>query len=375
MNGIRTGVVKTPFMQRAGIDVPVLGFSHCHEVTGAISKAGGMGVYGIAHDPPEKVGPSMKAIRALAGDRPIGADIMMPRGMPETGTLEEVQAELPEAHKRFVDGLFAKYGVPAPTQKTFYNSVLRTPAYFEGQLEALLASDVDLVAFGIGLTEDAVKRLQARGKLVGALIGSPRHFEAYRNLGLDFIVAQGTEAGAHTGSVGTMVIVPEIVQMADGLPVLAAGGIGHGSQIAAALAMGAEGVWLGTAWLATAEHAHGEHATSDNLRRKLFETGSDGTVLTRGSSGKPQRQTRSAWTDEWNHPDAPKPLGMPYQHALVGDLITAIIEHDDGPLLHSPAGQSVAWSRSMQTVAEVIEQLSADMQSALERTRALTREA
>jgi NAD(P)H-dependent flavin oxidoreductase YrpB (nitropropane dioxygenase family) len=359
--------VKTAFMQQIGIDVPIFGFSHCVEVTGAISNAGGMGVYGIAHEPPERVKPTMDAVRALAGDRPIGVDIMMPRNMPETGTLEEVQAALPIAHKRFVEDLFVKYNVPSSTQKTFYNSILRTPAYFEGQLEALMESDVDLVAFGIGLTEDAVQRLKAKGKTVGALVGSPRHFEAYRDVGLDFIVAQGTEAGAHTGSVGTMVLVPEIVEMAGDLPVLAAGGIGHGSQIAAALAMGAQGVWLGTAWLATAEHATGDHATSEKLRRKLIETGSMDTELTRGSSGKPQRQTRSAWTAEWNAESAPAPLGMPYQHALVGDLITAVLEHDVDPLLHSPAGQGVVWTRSMQTVNEVMEQLCRDMQVGLKR--------
>jgi len=367
----RLGGVRTSFMERVGIDAPIFGFSHCIEVTGAISNAGGVGVYGIAHEPPERVKPTMDAIRALAPDRPIAADIMMPRNMPETGTLEEVQAALPAAHKQFVDGLFAKYAAPPPTQKTFYNSILRTPAYFEGQLQALLDSDVDIVAFGIGLTEDAVKRLQARDKLVGALVGSPRHFESYRDIGLDFVVAQGTEAGAHTGAIGTMVIVPEIVQMAGDIPVLAAGGIGHGSQIAAALALGAEGVWLGTAWLATAEHATGDHATSDLLREKLIAAGSADTALTRGSSGKPQRQIRSAWTDEWNAPDAPKPLGMPYQHALVGDLITAIIEHDVDPLLHSPAGQSIAWTRSMQTVEEVMRQLCGDMEASLERTRRL----
>lgn len=363
--------VKTAFMERLSLDVPIFGFSHCVEATAAISNAGGLGVYGIAHEPPERVKPTLDAVRALAGDRPLGADIMMPRNMPESGTLAEVQATLPPAHKAFVEELFDKYDVPAATQKTFYNSILRTPAYFEGQLEALLESDVDLVAFGVGLTEDAVQRLKAAGKIVGALVGSPRHFEAYRDVGLDFVVAQGSEAGGHTGGVGTMVIVPEIVEMAEGLPVLAAGGIGHGGQIAAALAMGADGVWLGTAWLATAEHASGDHATSERLREKLFQTGSEDTALTRGSSGKPQRQTCSGWTDEWNAPDAPKPLGMPYQHALVGDLITAILEHDVEPLLHSPAGQGVVWTREMLTVADVIEKLCREMDAGLARARAV----
>ena len=137
-----------------------------------------------------------------------------------------------------------------------------------------MESDVELVAFGVGLTPDAVARLKSAGKVVGALIGSPHHFDAYRNVGLDFIVAQGSEAGAHTGSIGTMVLVPEIVHMAGDLPVLAAGGIGHGAQIAAALAMGAQGVWMGTSWLSTVEHAQGDHVIGDQLREKLFAAGS-----------------------------------------------------------------------------------------------------
>ncbi len=350
--------IKTKFTERIGIDMPILGFSHSTDVTAALTKAGGMGVYGIAHDPPDKVQARIDAVRGQIGSRPFGIDIMMPKGMPESETLESVQAKLPQANLEFVEGIAKKYKVPEATTKTFYNTVLRSPSYFEGQLQVLLSSDVDLVAFGVGLTPDAVGRLKAVGKIVGALIGSPHHFDAYRDIGLDFIVAQGSEAGAHTGTIGTMVLVPEIVQMAGDLPVLAAGGIGHGSQIAAALAMGAQGVWLGTSWLATSEHAQGDHAIGDRLRGKLFAAGSGDTRITRGSSGKPQRQIRSAWTEEWASPDAPEPLKMPYQHALVGDLMTAIEEHEVDPLLHSPAGQGVTWSLELRSVAQVFQALS-----------------
>ncbi|MDP6688568.1 MAG: nitronate monooxygenase [Alphaproteobacteria bacterium] len=359
--------IKTRLAERLGIDIPILGFSHSVDVTAAITKAGGMGVYGIAHDPPDNVPVKIAAIRQQIPERPFCIDIMMPKGMPESETLESVQANLPPEHVDYVRELGEKYQVPAATKKTFFNSILRTPSYFEGQLQALLDSDVDLVAFGVGLTPDAVSRLKAKGKIVGALIGSPRHFQAYRDVGLDFIVAQGSEAGGHTGTIGTMVLVPEIVQMAGDLPVLAAGGIGHGSQIAAALAMGAQGVWLGTTWLSTEEHASGDHAIGDKLRDKLFAAGSGDTGLTRGSSGKPQRQIRSAWTEEWSAPTAPRPLPMPYQHALVGDLMTAIEEHEVDPMLHSPAGQGVTWSTAKRSVAEVMEDLSAEALAGLQR--------
>jgi NAD(P)H-dependent flavin oxidoreductase YrpB (nitropropane dioxygenase family) len=291
---------------------------------------------------------------------------MMPKGMPEGTTLETVQKNLPREHKDFVQSIADKFEVPAATKKTFFNSVLRTPAYFEGQLEALINSDVNLVAFGVGLTEDAVARLRAEGKIVGALIGNPGHYKAFEHLDLDFIVAQGSEAGGHTGTIGTMVLVPEIVQMAGNTPVLAAGGIGHGSQIAASLAMGAQGVWLGSVWLATEEHSKGDHATSEKTLQKLFDSGSGDTWVTKGSSGKPQRQTRSAWTETWEREDAPRPLGMPYQHALVGDLLTAIEEYQIDPLVHTAAGQGVAWINEKRSVAKVVEHLISETAKALE---------
>ncbi|MBL6953380.1 MAG: nitronate monooxygenase [Alphaproteobacteria bacterium] len=349
--------IKTPLAEKLGLDLPIFGFSHSPEVTAEITKSGGMGVYGIAHDPPDQVPAKLAYIRELLGDRPIAIDIMMPKGMPENETLESVRAVLPQGHVNFVDGLVDQFQVPPAETKTFFNSILRTPSYFEGQLQALLASDVEVVAFGVGLTPDAVSALKERGKTVGALIGNLHHFEAFRHLDLDFIVAQGTEAGGHTGTIGTMVIVPQIVQMAGDLPVLAAGGIGHGAQIAGALAMGAQGVWLGTAWLSTKEHSLGDHAISDKLRQKLFAAGSGDTAITKGSSGKPQRQIRSAWTEAWVAPNAPAPLKMPYQHALVGDLLTAIDEHQVEPMLHIPAGQGVAWTTGLKSVADVMADL------------------
>ncbi|MCP3991112.1 MAG: nitronate monooxygenase, partial [Actinomycetia bacterium] len=230
--------IRTDFAARLGIDVPILGFTHEVEVAAAITRAGGLGVYGIAHDPPEQVPTKLADLRRASGDRPAAVDMMIPAGMPEDQTLDEVQASLPPEHSEFVADLARRYGVPDPTRRSFFNSVLRTPSYFEGQLEALLDSDVAMVAFGVGLTPEAVEALKEAGKIVGALVGSPRHVDRYLDLGLDFLVAQGSEAGGHTGTIGTMVLVPEIVQRAGDLPVLAAGGIGHGAQIAAALAMG-----------------------------------------------------------------------------------------------------------------------------------------
>ncbi len=140
-------------------------------------------------------------------------------------------------------------------------------------------------------------------------------------------------------------LVPEVIELAGDIPVLAAGGIATGSQISAAL--GAQGVWTGTIWLGTEEHAHDDHAIGPALQRKLLAAGSSDTDVTRGSSGKPQRQLRSMWSEEWNSPGAPPPLKMPYQHALVGDVMTAVEEFEIEPSsTAAPAKASPSCARS-----------------------------
>jgi NAD(P)H-dependent flavin oxidoreductase YrpB (nitropropane dioxygenase family) len=357
----RSASLKTPICEQLGIELPIFGFSHSVEVTVALTKAGGFGVYGAARESAEDIARHLAKIRDMVGDLPFGVDVMLPKGMPEK-TLEEIQAELPEQHIEFVEHLREKYDVPPARNQGFFNSMVRTPGFFDDQLQAALESDVNMLAFGVGFTPEAVARAKDRNMLTAALIGHPKHAQSALHADVEVIVAQGAEAGGHTGEISTLTLVPQSVAMAEGRPVLAAGGIGHGSQVAASLAMGAQGVWLGTKWLTTLEHQL-EQGKVD----KLLAAGSGDTVVTRGSSGKPQRQIRSAWSNEWAAPDAPKPLKMPYQHALVGDLIIAVEENDIEPLLTEPAGQSVAWCENVSTVADVVEELVEQTHEALSR--------
>lgn len=354
--------IQTPLCRRLGIELPIFGFSHSVAATAAITNAGGYGVYGAARDEPVVVAARLAEIRGLVGKRPFGVDVMLPKGMPDHATLDEVRAELPAEHVAFVDTLRRKYAVPDARGKSFFNSMLRTADFFDGQLEAVFASDVDMIAFGVGFSADVVARAKAVGKLTAALIGLPKHARRALDAGVEVIVAQGAEAGGHTGEVSTLALVPQVVAMAADVPVLAAGGIGHGSQVAAALAMGAEGAWLGTRWLTTLEHALDAAKVE-----KLLRAGSDDTVVTRASSGKPQRQIRSQWSEEWQATGAPEPLKMPYQHALVGDLITAVEENRIDALLTEPAGQSVAWCEAVGSVAEVMIALRDETAQALDR--------
>ena len=228
------------------------------------------------------------------------------------------------------------------------------------QIEAVLASDVDLLACGIGAPPEMLLRAKARGKKTLALVGNRNHATRALASGVDILVAQGHDAGAHTGPIGTFSLVPQIVDVAGDIPVLAAGGVATGRQIVAALALGAVGVWLGTAWLATKEYD-----LSDAIVEKLLAAGSEDTVISRADSGKTLRQIRSAWSEEWAKESAPAPLKMPFQDILVGDLLGAIDEHDIKPLVHYPAGQSIGFVNKRSTVAGVMAQLLCETNEAV----------
>ena len=353
---------------RFGIDYPIFGFAHSTEVVTAITNAGGFGVYGATRRFPEEIREELAEIRDLVGDKPFGVDLVLPPGMPAHNSREAIEAEIPDEHKAFVQGLIDKYHVPPATAPGMRTRFIRSTEIEAAQLEAVMNSDVDLFACGIGSPLDAVERAKSLGKTTLALIGAPHHVDRARASGVEMLVAQGYDAGAHTGPIGTYSLVPRIVDEAGDIPVLAAGGVATGRHIAAALAMGAQGVWMGTAWLLTEEHR--SHMHPANIE-KLKQADLGDTVITRSESGKTFRQIRSAWSQEWEAEGAPAPLKMPYQDVLVGDLLGAIEEHDIEPLIHSGAGQSIGYFDDVKPVAEVMDMLVEDTIKALESLRSL----
>lgn len=352
---------QTDICQRLGIQYPIFGFSHSVDVTVAICLAGGVGVYGATRDMPEQIAERLAEIRRRVGERPFGVDLLLPRGMEDQADRAEVEAALPEEQKRFIAYLADKYEVPPATRDTFFSSQVRTNELFDAQIEAVLASDATLFATGIGGRREVVERAKALGKMTVALIGAPKHAIAAREWGIDLIVAQGHEAGGHTGTITTLALVPQVVDIAGDIPVLAAGGIADGRQVAAALALGAAGVWLGTVWLAAKEHQTGEV-----LMRQIIEAESSDTVISRAHSGKPARLIRSNWTEEWASPEAPEPLPMPYHQVLTGPLVSAIEEHQVEGLVYGAAGQSVAWCREETTVDEIMSRLVSETGASLD---------
>lgn len=354
--------LQTDIVRRLGVDYPIFGFNHSVDVTVEICLNGGIGVFGATRMTPDEISSALSEIRSRVGDRPFGVDLVLPSGMPERNDRSAIEAKIPGEHREFVKGIYDRYEVPEALAPGARSRFVRSEEMAAGQIKAVLASDVNLFAMGIGSPTDAVLDAKRQGKLVVSLVGAPHHAQRAIDAGADIVVAQGYDAGAHTGEIGTFSLVPKIVDRAGKIPVLAAGGVATGRHIAAALAMGAQGVWLGTAWLVTKEN-HTDPVVLD----KLLQAELQDTVISRADSGKTLRQIRTAWTEEWERPDAPAPLRMPYQDILVGDLLGAIDQHKVEPLMHSPAGQSIGYFDQETTVADVMSKLISETTDAIHR--------
>ncbi len=383
--------MRTAVTDMFGIDVPILAFSHCRDVVAAVTKAGGMGVLGAAAHTPEQLEIDLDWIEAEIGDRPYGVDLIVParyEGSDEGGlSIEAVRALIPPQHVAFVDDILHRYEVPAlPDADTDGEPSSRAgPVGDAGagmifsaeragpQLDIALTRRTALVVNALGPpTPDMIDRAKAEGRLVGALAGAAQHAERHVQAGVDLIVAQGYEAGGHTGQIGTMVLLPEIVDAVGGVPVMGAGGIGRGRQMVAAMALGAAGVWCGSVWLTTEEAE-----THPVVKEKFLAATSADTVRSRSRTGKPARQLRSAWTDEWDDPETPMPLGMPMQPVLIDEAIRRIdrAAHRKGSgaerLANYYVGQIVGAMNQSKPAAQVVYEM---IEEFIEATQALARQ-
>jgi NAD(P)H-dependent flavin oxidoreductase YrpB (nitropropane dioxygenase family) len=302
-----------------GVEFPICAFSHCRDVVAAVTNAGGFGVLGAVAHSPERLQNELTWIEEQTGGKPYGVDLLLPSkyvGAERGGSdAQQVRDLLPEEHRAFVDDLLARYGITAPAEprRKPAGGLNISPKGYEPLLEVTFSHNIALIASALGSPPaDLVQRAHDQDVLVAALAGTTEHARRHAAGGVDLIVAQGTEAGGHTGEVATMVLVPEVVDVVAPVPVLAAGGIARGRQIAAALALGAEGVWCGSVWLTTEEAE-----TVPVVKEKFLAATSSDTVRSRSMTGKPARMLRTAWTEEWERPENPDPLGMPLQTALV----------------------------------------------------------
>src|SRR5690242_4662191 len=313
--------MRTRVAEALGVEFPICAFSHCRDVVAAVTNAGGFGILGATAHSPQRLQNELTWIEEQTGGKPYGVDLLLPPKYvgAEQGGIDTAQARtlLPDEHRAFVDDLLARYGVTATAEQTrgSLGALSISPKAYEPLLDVAFSHDIRLIASALGPPPaDVVRRAHDQDVLVAALAGTTRHAQRHADAGVDLIVAQGTEAGGHTGEVATMVLVPEVVDAVAPVPVLAAGGIARGRQVAAALALGAEGVWCGSVWLATEEAE-----TPPVVKEKFLAATSSDTVRSRSLTGKPARMLRTPWTDEWARDDTPEPLGMPLQSALVAD--------------------------------------------------------
>ncbi|MFJ5263209.1 NAD(P)H-dependent flavin oxidoreductase [Streptomyces sp. NPDC088387] len=364
--------MQTELSRQLGVEHAVFGFTPFPAVAAAISRAGGFGVLGaVRYTAPDELKRDLDWIEAHVGGHPYGLDVVMPATKAEgpagrTLTEADVEAMIPEGHRRFVRDTLAKHGVPELDEGEaagwritgWMEQVART------QLDVAFDYPIRLLANALGPPPaDVVARAHEQGVLVAALAGSARHARKHKDAGIDIVVAQGYEAGGHTGEIASMVLTPEVVDAVDPLPVLAAGGIGSGRQIAAALALGAQGAWLGSVWLTVTE----ADLHSPTLTRKLLAAGSGDTVRSRALTGKPARQLRTGWTDAWDDPEGPGTLPMPLQGLLVAEAVSRIQKHEVEPLLGTPVGQIVGRMTSERSVQAVFDDLTREFERAVDR--------
>ena len=374
--------MKTALCKRLGCEVPIFAFSHCRDVVVAVTKAGGFGVLGAATFSPEQLETELAWIDARVGDKNYGVDVIIPstydaEAERAAGDLDKL---IPAEHKAFMENLLAAEGVP-PLPPGERERIHREIALGRGSMTpegarrlveiALAHPRVKMVVSALGAPPtDVVARMKARGVVVGAMCGKASHATRQRAAGVEVIVAQGTEAGGHTGEIATMVLVPQVVEACGpDVPVLAAGGITRGSQIAAALAMGAQGVWCGTIWLGTIE------SELDPFEKEaVFAARSEDAVRRRARTGKTVRMIKSKLSEAWEKPGAPAYLPTPLQGVLYNEAHARVVRAKRADLYSFPVGQSVGDVTGETTVRDVMLRLQTEYLDAMERLMTLNEE-
>jgi NAD(P)H-dependent flavin oxidoreductase YrpB (nitropropane dioxygenase family) len=374
--------MKSPICEMLGIEFPLFAFSHCRDVVAAVSRAGGFGVLGATGHSPQSIHTELKWIEDHAGGKPFGIDILVPENMATAGergvTYNSLKTRIPDEHRQFAADLLAGAGVelqqvevsddrPQPFDP---ETALRT-------LEAAFEHPIKLIANALGVPPpEMIEMGKAHGVPVAALVGAKEHAIRQVSAGVDILVAQGTEAGGHCGEVTTMVLIPEVLKAIKPIrevPVLAAGGIMNGAQMAACMAMGAAGVWTGSVWLATTESE-----TSEIFREKMIEASSRDAVRVKSRTGKPARQLRSAWTEAWERsPNSPGALPMPLMSLVSEGALRSVNRAAEAgnpkarEMVTYFVGQGVGLIDSVRSATAVVQDFKQEFLEAIEHVNAL----
>ncbi|CAM3329806.1 nitronate monooxygenase [Mycobacterium frederiksbergense] len=366
--------MKTELCERFGIGYPIFVFTPSEKVAAAVSKAGGLGVLGcVRFNDADDLENVLQWMDANTDGKPYGVDIVMPANVPTEGTSVDINKLIPQTHRDFVAKTLADLGVPPlPEDEEKSEGVLGwLHSVARSHVDVALKHPIKLIANALGSPpKDVIDQAHAAGVPVAALAGSAKHALRHAENGVDIVVAQGHEAGGHTGEIGSMVLWPEVVDALDGkAPVLAAGGIGTGRQVAAALALGAQGVWMGSAFLTSAEYDLGVRQDSgvSTIQQAMLDATSSDTVRRKIYTGKPARLLKSRWTDAWDAENAPDPLPMPLQNILVSEAHQRMNESSDPTAVAMPVGQIVGRMNEIRPVADIIGELVSGFEEATKR--------
>lgn len=329
--------MNSELCEKLGCEFPLFAFSHCRDVVAQVSKAGGFGVLGAVGHSPESLEIELNWIDEQVGDKPYGIDLIVPTSLADReGSLtpEELMDRVPDVHRRHVENILAEHGIDTKDLwseeiSADHGDNLRESGA-SAQLEVALQHPIKVVVNALGAPPKfMLDQAAAKDVLVGALTGSREHAIKNVEAGVDFLVVSGTEAGGHCGEISTLVVVPEVLetlrQQDMEVPVLAAGGIVTGRQMAACMTMGAAGVWTGSVWLTTSEAE-----TLPSIKEKMLAANSRQTVRSKSRTGKYTRQLRSPWTDAWGTAEAPEPLPMPLQGLVSGPPLRRIDKLAEG---------------------------------------------
>ena len=357
--------LHTRLCEEYGCEFPIVAFAHTKDVIAAVSNAGGIGVLGAAGIEPDELESEIRWIRERVGDKPFGVDLLMPASFVE-GNTEDLEEMIPQEHRDFVDSIMREQGMPPPRNEPAGGIDENLMRKSKRQLEILLEERVPIFASGLGSPAFALDRAHELGTRVWGLVGMRRQAVRELQAGVDTIIAQGGDSGGHSGRIGTFSLVPEVVKARNELRpqslVLAAGGVTTGAHVAAAIVMGADGIWCGTIWQAT-----NESETEMYQKQKLVDAVVEDAVKSRASTGKPVRQVRSRWTEAWAAPEAPDPLPMPLQPMLVAEIKQSIEDHHIEEWAGPAAGQGVGHIEEIKPARQVVWDLMEEAQEAIER--------
>ena len=342
--------LRTKLCDMLEIEFPIISFTHCKDVAVSVINSGAFAVLGEAMHTPDEISADIQWIRDRVDGKPFGVDLVLPASVPPSGTLDELEQKIPDTHRAFARQIKEKYDVPDPKGPiALHQWGGLNQEMARGQLEVLLEERVPVICSGLGSPAFILDAAHERGIKIFGLIGKTRQARRQIEAGVDAVIAQGYDAAGHTGAMGTFSIVPEVVSIAGDIPVIAAGGVTTGRHLAAALCLGAAGVWTGTLWLASRESD-----VDMIVKEKLLAATADDTSYSRCISGMTMRTLKCPWTEEWSKPEAPEVLNAPYQMLLSSNYIQGANDNRREDLMTEAAGQGVGFVTAMKPARQIV---------------------